>query len=226
MCTTMAVLSQSCPISHSSSHRAAWCPPYSTFSIFQFLFHFILNPVLFLVGNKDPAFWPESVSPYYALPTGERYVIIFLFLIIIIKHIYLISTSFIAVFFTIKFSFCYSMSDNAMHCLASCFFGILWYEMIWYDPIYSPLFLWHLSFDFGFNLSWHVQNSLRLPIFAFKFASFTFVIIGRRSCYNDLGFCMLKSLQPYKGVILILITTAHLYHIMLLLHHIVLHLVI
>ena len=151
MCTTMAVLSQSCPISHSSSHRAAWCPPYSTFSIFQFLFHFILNLVLFLVGNKDPAFWPESVSPYYALPTGERYVIIFLFLIIIIKHIYLISTSFIAVFFTIKFSFCYSMSDNAMHCLASCFFGILWYEMIWYDMIrFSRRFfydIYHLILD-------------------------------------------------------------------------------
>ena len=160
MRTTMAVLSQSCPIFHSSSHRAAWCPPYSTFSIFQFPFHFILNPVLFLVGSKDPAFWPESVSPYYALPTGERYVIIFLFLIIIIKHIYLISTLFIAVFFIIKFSFCYSMGDNAMHCLVSCFFGILLYDMIWYDPIFWPLFLWHLSFNFGFNLSWHLQNSL------------------------------------------------------------------
>ena len=157
MCTTMAVLSQSCPISHSSSHRAAWCPPYSTFSIFQFLFHFILNLVLFLVGNKDPAFWPESVSPYYALPTGETYVIIFLFLIIIIKHIYLISTLFIAVFFIIKFSFCYSMGENAMHCLVSCFFGILRYDLIRFS---GRFFLWHLSFNFGFNLSWHLQNSL------------------------------------------------------------------
>ena len=97
------------------------------FYIFQFPFHFILNPVLFLVGSKDPAFWPESVSPYYALPTGERYVIIFLFLIIIIiiKHIYLISTLFIAVFFIFKFSFCYSMGDNAVNCLVSCFLGIL-----------------------------------------------------------------------------------------------------
>ena len=128
MRTTMAVLSQSCPISHSSSHRAAWCPPYPTFSIFQFPFHFILNPVLILIGSKDPAFWPESVSPYYALPTGEKHVIIFLFLLllIIIKHIYLISTLFIAVFFIFKFSFCYSMGDNAMHFLVSCFFGILW----------------------------------------------------------------------------------------------------
>ena len=152
MCTTMAVLSQSCHISHSSSHRAAWCPPYSTFSIFQFPFHFILNSVLFLVGSKDPAFWPESVSPYYALPTGERYVIIFLFLIII-KHIYLISTLFIAVFFIIKFSFCYSMGDNAMHCLVPCFIGILLYDMIWYDMIWSDFLaaffydIYHLILD-------------------------------------------------------------------------------
>jgi hypothetical protein len=25
-----------------------------------------------IVGDKDPAFWPESVSPFYSLPTGRR----------------------------------------------------------------------------------------------------------------------------------------------------------
>ena len=25
-----------------------------------------------IVGDKDPAFWPDSMSPYYTLPTGRR----------------------------------------------------------------------------------------------------------------------------------------------------------
>ena len=43
----------------------------SNFSIF---IPFIEILLWSLIGNRDPAFWPENVSPYYSLTTGESYV--------------------------------------------------------------------------------------------------------------------------------------------------------
>ena len=141
----------------------------SNFSIF---IPFIEILLWSLIGNRDPAFWPENVSPYYSLNTGETYVSFSL--------LFQISCRMFWLGFAIQ---CMVKSCVALY---RDFHSSVLIDVIWGDLLLS----WHLSFYL-----WR----LCLPIFFFEY-----LFIGRRSCYNDLGYCMLKSLQPYEGVILIL----------------------
>ena len=121
------------------------------------------------------------MSPFYTLPTGT-------FLPTFYSSIL---HSFIHLFFCLFFhspirSFIYSVIP---------FF--LFSFLPTYRSAYQPTYLLPTSPTYPCSLT-SLPVHLRINVYIQQRTYERALLVGRRSCYNDLGFCMLQSMEPFQ----------------------------